>query len=307
MQHCTDEWKGLKKYGEHGLAAIIKEFTQLDQGAIPEHNKPVVIPIDPSTLSYDDKKKALDAVNLISEKCDGTIKGRTCANGSKQRMYLAQADTVASPTVSVEGLLTTLVIAAYQGRQIISFDIPGAFLQAELPDDKLLLLRLNGEFVDIMCLVNPEHKKNVIVDKFGKKILYMRVIQALYGCIEAALQWYKMFTTVLMKDGFKLNPYDKCIPNKTIQGHQCTIAWHVDDCLASHRDQKVLDTLSQRTITSFGDMKIHTGNEHDFLGMKIRIRLDKKLEIDMINCYKNLRLKVILLLMISMHSLFYLR
>ena len=97
---------------------------------------------------------------------------------------------MASPTVSLEGLITTIVIAAYEKRKMISFDIPGAYLQARLPHDDLLLLRLTGEFVDIMCEINPEHKKNIIYDKKGKKILYMKVLRALYGCIEAALVWY---------------------------------------------------------------------------------------------------------------------
>ena len=55
-------------------------------------------------------------------------------------MYLKYGDTVALPTVSLEGLITSLVIAAYEGRKAISFDVPGAFLQAKLPEDKLLLL-----------------------------------------------------------------------------------------------------------------------------------------------------------------------
>ena len=90
-----------------------------------------------------------------------------------------------------------------------------------------------------------------------------------------------MFTETLQVDGFVLNPYDKCIANKDINGSQCTIAWHVDDCLATHIKQSVLDALAKRLIDRFGDMKITTGATHDFLGMKITIRDDKKIAIDM--------------------------
>ena len=75
--------KGIKKFGEKGLAAVIKEFTQLNEGAVPLQHKPVVVPIDPNTLSKEDKQKAMNAVNLIEEKRDGRIKGRTCGDGSK--------------------------------------------------------------------------------------------------------------------------------------------------------------------------------------------------------------------------------
>jgi len=72
--------------------------------------------------------------------------------------------------------------------------------------------------------------------------LYMRVIRAIYGCIESALAWYTLFTETLERMGFNINPYDRCIANKIINGHQCTISWHVDDCLASHKEKKYLMT-----------------------------------------------------------------
>eukprot|EP00957_Ditylum_brightwellii_P090116 6863109-Ditylum_brightwellii.AAC.1 len=109
-----------------------------------------------------------------------------------------------------------MVIAAHEGKKAISFDVPGAFLQTELPDDKLLLLRLTGDFVDIMCDIDPEHQKNVRIDKNGKKVLYLHILRAIYGCIEAALAWYKLFATTLQDEGFKMNPYDKCVANKDI-------------------------------------------------------------------------------------------
>ena len=39
--------------------------------------KPVITPIDQDMLSYKDKSKALEAVNLIIENRNGKIKGRT--------------------------------------------------------------------------------------------------------------------------------------------------------------------------------------------------------------------------------------
>ena len=36
----------------------------------------------------------------------------------------------------------------------------------------------------------------------------MRIMKVLYGCIQSALQWYKLFKTTLEKEGFVINPYD---------------------------------------------------------------------------------------------------
>ena len=100
----------------------------------------------------------------------------------------------------------------------------------------------------MMCEINPEHEENILYE-IGRnnrrtKVLYMNVIRAIYGCIEAALQWYILFSGTLEKMGYKLNLYDKCIANRTDKnGKQCTIAWHVDDCIATHMEQKELDML----------------------------------------------------------------
>ena len=62
----------------------------------------------------------------------------------------------------------------------------------------------------------------------------MRIIKALYGCIESALLWYECFSSKLKGMGFKINAYDNCIANKMIDSHQCTITWYVDDVKVSH-------------------------------------------------------------------------
>ena len=151
--------------------------------------------------------------------------------------------------------MTSLLIGAHEGREFISFDVPGEFFQEEMAEDKLVLLKLKGQFVDMMCEINPEYKPHVRYEtmRYGRKIkvLYMKVIRAIYGCIEAALQWYIMFTGTLKKLGYKLNPYDKCVANKIINGKQCTIAWHVDDAIASHEEQMILDELGEQMQKDF--------------------------------------------------------
>ena len=273
--------KGIKEYGMEAVAAIIKELTQLDVGAVPGKNQRVCVPIDPSTLTDEEMKQALDAVNLIKVKRDGKIKARTCGNGSKQRKYLKEGESVASPTLSVEGMILTLLIAAFEGRKVITLDVPGAFLQAEMPKGKMILMKFTGKFVDYMCEVNKEHIPNVRTNRKGVKVLYVRVIRALYGCIESALQWYELFKETLEKEGYKLNPYDMCIANKLENGKQITIAWYVDDCICTHEDQKVLDNVADMLQRHFGKMDVKKGKEHNFLGINFTIRDDKKIEIEM--------------------------
>ena len=124
-----------------------------------------------------------------------------------------------------------------------------------------------------MFEVNPEYEQYVIKEN-GKKVLYVKILRAIYGCIESALLWYELYAKTLKGMGFKLNPYDRCVANKIIDGKQCTIAWYVDDNKISHVDPKVVTSVLEAVKEHFGELVISRGNEHDLLGMKIT--LDKK-------------------------------
>jgi hypothetical protein len=103
---------GIKRFGEQAVAAMWKEYKQLNEGAVP--GKPVFGSVDPKSLSFEEHSRALEAVNLIKKKRCGKIKGRTCADGSKQKRYLKEGETISSPTVSTEAIIGTLVIDAIE-------------------------------------------------------------------------------------------------------------------------------------------------------------------------------------------------
>jgi len=65
-------------------------------------------------------------------------------------------------------------------------------------------MKLEDKFVDIMCQVHPKGLPYVRTEN-GKKVLYLCILKALYGCIESALLWYNTYTSVLQKMSFELN------------------------------------------------------------------------------------------------------
>jgi hypothetical protein len=186
--------KQIKLFGERAVAAMFKEFRQMNEGPMP--GKPVFGLQDTSKLTPLQKKMTLEAVNLIKEKRCGKIKGHTCANRSKQKRYLKTDESVYSPTVSTEALLATLIVDAKEKRDIAIYDIPGAYLQTELPPDKEIHMKLRDEFVDIMCEVNADYLPYVVYEN-GKKVLYVKILRAIYGCIESVLLWYNLYATTL--------------------------------------------------------------------------------------------------------------
>ena len=102
------------------------------------------------------------------------------------------------------------------------FDVPGSYLNSDMPEDKLIFLKIKGEFSDIMCELNPEKKKNVRVGN-EVKVIQLQLMKALYGCMESTLLWYDKYPKNFKSHGFMVNTYERCIENITIKGKQCTI------------------------------------------------------------------------------------
>ena len=68
-----------------------------------------------------------------------------------------------------------------------------------------------------------------------------------------------------------------------IDGKQCTIVWYVDNNNVSHEDSRVVDKVLDMIKEQFGDITVDRGKKHTFLGMNIKLRDDKKIEIEMVN------------------------
>ena len=61
----------------------------------------------------------------------------------------------------MEALTASMLIDAHEKRAVAIFDVPGAYLNADMPDEKFVILKLEGQFVDIMCEVNPQYLNDV--------------------------------------------------------------------------------------------------------------------------------------------------
>ena len=134
------------------------------------------------------------------------------------------------------------MIDAYEGRDVMTADIPNAFIQAEMPKGgERVIMKITGVLVDLMVEMAPEIYGPYVVYENGKKVLYVQVLKALCGMLVAALLWYSVFKKDLEGIGFKFNPYDPCVANRIVNGKQHTIRFHVDDLMSSHVDRKVND------------------------------------------------------------------
>lgn len=107
-------------------------------------------------LTKDECASALKYLMYLKEKSYGILKGQGCADGRPQRLYTTKTEA-SSPTTSLAGLIITCVIDAYEGRDVTTVDIPGAFLQTRMPaNEKEVHVVLDGQMAELLAKISPE-------------------------------------------------------------------------------------------------------------------------------------------------------
>ena len=274
--------KGIEKFGKEGKKASIREAKQL-------HDRGVFYPIDVSELTQEEIDEAMDSLMFLVQKRDGTIKGRTCADGSIQKASATPGES-ASPTCKTESVMITATVDAHEKRDVMTSDVPNAFVQTSVPPEnkvvgKRIVMKIRGLIVDLLLEVSRQtYEPYVTHDNKGRKILYVVMDMALYGMIQSSLLYYNKFVKDIKKIGFVLNPYDPCVANRMVNGKQHTLTWHVDDIKSSHVDPKVNDQFHAWLQKQYGDVvkvKSTRGKIHPYLGMKLDYTLGGKAQVDM--------------------------
>ena len=114
-------------------------------------------------------------------------------------------------------------------------------------------------------------------------MLYVQMNKALYGLLQSALLFYKKLQRDLEGYGFVINPYDPCVANTTINGHQMTVAWHVDDLKVSHKDLFEITKFATYLSSIYGPkLSVKRGKVHDYLGMDLDYTEEGSVKVSMV-------------------------
>ena len=250
--------RGLRMFGEEGYTAVREEMQQL-------HDPKVMQPVKRKDLTLAQKREALGYLMFLKKKRNGTVKGRGCADGHKQRAYITKEDST-SPTISTEAVFLTAVVDAWEGRKDAVDDVPGAFMQVDM--DETVHVWFEGEIVDRLLEIDEHLYASYVTEEKGKKVMYVELLKALYGTLRAAwLFWEKLQAKLVNDWGFTPNRYDSCVVNKKV-----TVAWHVDDLKVSHQDETALDEFIAMMEEEFGKetpLTIARGPIQEYLGMTL--------------------------------------
>jgi hypothetical protein len=209
--------------------------------------------------------------SVIVKPGKANFKSRLVAGGHRIKKG---TEEVSGPTAKTESILTILSLVAEHNLDLCVADVRGAYLNAFLPKEKKVYMRLTSEAADEMMKQNVSAKKCVHNNR-----LYVRIIRALYGLRESGHLWNVCLTKKLKEMGYKQLFSDGCIFAKATT----TIAIYVDDLLIASGSTAERDELIAGLEAEFGKMKKQFGKKLKYRGLDI-LRNKNHLEISQREC-----------------------
>ena len=205
--------KSMKKFGNRARQAATSELLQL-------HKRMVFKPVHRKDITKEEMDRSMESLIFLTEKRDGIVKARACANGSVQREYVMR-EKAASPTVISESVFITSTIDAKENRDVMTYDVPNAFVQTEIKEQEIgerIIMKIRGTLLEILVEIDPEKYDKYVELENGRKTLYVIMLRALYGMMISSLLYYRKFLGDMKSIGFQINPYDPCVANRIVKG-----------------------------------------------------------------------------------------
>ncbi len=183
-------------------------------------------------------------------------KARLCVDGSQQTFgrdyWEVYAPVVCWPTIRLMLLLSSIL--DLKQRQV---DYTQAFPQAPLSDPVYMRLP-QGWHID--------HTDSFVQHPdptYNDKTHYIKLQRNLYGCKQAARNWFKHLTQGLLREGFRQSAVDPCL----FLRNDCILIVYTDDCIIFSRKDEVIDVLIRNLSQTF--LLEDQGSVHEYLGIRI--------------------------------------
>jgi hypothetical protein len=202
------------------------------------------------------------------------LKARLVAGGHRQDRSVY--DDVSFPTVSRQCVMMVAAIAAAENRKVGVCDIGSAYLNASIGDN-VVFMRLDETITRILCELDESHKEAVRPD--GTSVV--QLIKALYGCIESSKLWGEELTSALTSDGFTRNDQDPCVMNKTHDGNQVTVCFHVDDLLITCVSEVAIDDVVAKLRSRYGEVSYERSDKVSYLGIGLQFNVAGEVSLSM--------------------------
>ena len=175
-------------------------------------------------------------------------KGRLVAGGHMTDPSIYDPYERHAPTVPLEVAKMQLGLASFAKAEIEVFDIPTAYLNAQLDVDKRHLMKFPRYLSQLLVQADPAAQEFVQQDG----TILVEIVRALYGLPESAKRWNQHFTNVLKAGGYQQCDSEPCLFKKgDVQSQNWSIITiYVDDCLHIFKGNKMRSELYATLIKS---------------------------------------------------------
>jgi hypothetical protein len=187
---------------------------------------------------------------------------------------------LSSSTIKNESIMLLFTLSLMNNDIILSADIVGAYLNAFMEKD--VYMKFNKFESKLLCELNNKLIKFINEED---QCLYVKLVKALYGCVESAKLFYNLLKKILLEYGFILHPLDECVfryQNSETKNYYINVGIHVDDILITSNNNNLITNFKNYLIKNFYDVKFNEKSTHSYLGLNINIQ-NKYYEFDMIS------------------------
>lgn len=266
--------EALRTNQDNAIKAIMNEFTQL----ISKH---VWEPVHQQSLTHEQMMQTIPSMMFLKNKTnsDGTfksLKARMCAGGHRQHYSSYDQFDSGAPTVHNSTINMALGIAAHQDSIISIYDIKGAYLNAPLPPDQVIHMKINQDLSTILIKLLPHYQQYLT----NKKEIYVQLKRALYGLVQSGKLWYEHLSSSLKEINYQPSPSDKALFTKKTGTSTSTICLHVDDLLFITNLPEEKELIENHLRKKYEEITIQSSDNMDYLGMQlIRNRKNRSIKI----------------------------
>jgi hypothetical protein len=156
----------------------------------------------------------------------------------------------------------------------VKIDVKGAFVQTPMSGEPTYV-KLDPKVTKYAKSLYPEFVKRVEADG----CLYMRLLKALYGCVQASALWYALIWRFLEDRDYTVSPTDPCVFVRQVGEKIFILLLYVDDILGIV-DDKEARKLKTHLEARFGMVQFEECGRLSYLGMEVDIT-DAGTSIDM--------------------------
>ena len=133
----------LNKFADHGMKAATGEVDKLQKWCWFQK-------IDVLEFMEEEKFKAMKYIMSLTQNRNGKIKGQMVYNVKPTCDCLSLEEST-STSVSLESVITTLVIGAHEEHNNISYNVLNAFFQTVIPyGNKRVIMKVTGVMLDLL-------------------------------------------------------------------------------------------------------------------------------------------------------------